>query len=193
MKTAMNGTMDDRVTSVRPPARKRTRVWDPLVRLFHWSLVSCFAANALFVDGENDLHLVFGYTIIGLVGFRLLWGFVGGQYARFKSFPPSAQDALEQGADMVSGRVHIHVGHTPLGALMIYNLLLTLSVIGLSGYLMTTDMFWGVEWPEEVHKIAVDWAEVSVVLHIAAVIFESYRTKVNLPRAMVTGYKDLPE
>jgi cytochrome b len=75
---------------------------------------------------------------------------------------------------------------------MIYNLLVTLLVIGLSGYLMTTDMFWGVEWPEELHEAAVAWAEISVVLHIAAVVFESLRTRVNLPRAMVTGYKDLP-
>lgn len=171
---------------------KRTKVWDPLVRLFHWALVGCFAANALFVDDESDLHVMIGYVIIGLVAFRLIWGFIGGRYARFKSFPPSASDALEQGADMVSGRVRIHVGHTPLGGLMIYNLLATLALIGLSGYLMTTDMFWGVEWPEELHEIAVSWAEVSVVLHIFAVIYESRRTKVNLPRAMVTGYKDLP-
>jgi cytochrome b len=57
---------------------------------------------------------------------------------------------------------------------------------------MTTDMFWGVEWPEDLHEAAVAWAEISVALHIAAVVFESLRTRVNLPRAMVTGYKDLP-
>ena len=57
---------------------------------------------------------------------------------------------------------------------------------------MTTDMFWGVEWPETVHETAVTWAEISVVLHVAAVVFESLRTRVNLPRAMVTGYKRLP-
>ena len=79
-----------------------------------------------------------------------------------------------------------------MGALMIYNILLTIAVICTSGYLMTTDMFWGVEWPEEVHEAAVTWIKISVVLHVAAVLFESYMTKVNLPRAMVTGYKKLP-
>ncbi len=171
----------------------REKIWDPMVRLFHWTLVLCFAGNALIIDDESDLHLYVGYVIIGLVAFRLIWGFVGGRYARFASFPPSAQDAVEQARDMVSGRVRIHKGHTPLGALMIYNLLATLALIGLSGWLMTTDMFWGVEWPEEVHEVAVSWAELSVVLHIFAVIFETKRTRVNLPRAMVTGYKDLPE
>ena len=72
-------------------------------------------------------------------------------------------------------------------------LILTLLAIGATGYLMTTDMFWGMEWPEELHEAFVTWAEISVVLHIAAVIFESKRTKVNLARAMVTGYKDMPE
>ncbi len=77
---------------------------------------------------------------------------------------------------------------------MIYNLLVTMLLIGLSGYLMTTDMFWGMEWTEELHEILVSWAELSVVAHIAAVIFESRRLHVNLPRAMVTGYKEnMPE
>ena len=93
---------------------------------------------------------------------------------------------------MLTGRASLHIGHTPLGALMIYNLIASLLVIGLSGHLMTTDMFWGLEWPEHLHEAAVTWAEISVVLHIAAVLVESLRTRVNLPRAMVTGYKDIP-
>lgn len=174
------------------PAGKAVKIWDPFVRLFHWSLVGCFAANALFVDDESDLHLIIGYVIMSLVAARVVWGFVGTQYARFSSFAPSVSGALEQAADMVSGRTHIHKGHTPLGALMIYNLIATLAIIGLSGWMMTTDLFWGVEWPEELHEIAVTWAEISVVAHIVAVIYESRRTSVNLPRAMVTGYKHLP-
>ena len=104
----------------------------------------------------------------------------------------SLSGAIGQVRETFGGLRHIHVGHTPLGALMIYNLLLSMLVIGASGYLMTTDMFWGVEWPEELHEAAVTSAEISVVLHIAAVVFESWRTSVNLPRAMVTGCKDLP-
>lgn len=170
----------------------RIKVWDPVVRIFHWSLVGGFTANALFVDDESDLHIYIGYTIIALLALRIVWGFVGTRYARFSSFPPSAKGAVEQLQDTVTGRVTVHKGHTPLGALMIYNLLVTVAVIGLSGWLMTTDMFWGVEWPEELHELAVGWAEFSIVLHVAAVIFESIRTQVNLPRAMVTGYKELP-
>jgi cytochrome b len=168
------------------------RVWDAFVRLFHWSLVAAFAANALVIDDDTKLHQWVGYTVVALVLARVLWGLVGTRYARFASFPPSLRGSLGQLREMASGHTAPHVGHTPLGALMIYNLLVTLLVIGLSGYLMTTDMFWGVEWPEDLHEVAIAWAEISVALHIAAVVFESLRTRVNLPRAMVTGYKDLP-
>lgn len=169
------------------------KVWDPAVRLFHWSLVSAFAANALLVDKDSTLHLVIGYGVVGLIAFRLIWGLVGPHYARFASFPPDLAAATEQLSDIATGRRRVHLGHTPLGALMIYNLLASLIVITASGYLMTTDMFWGVQWVEDLHGFAVDWAEVSVVAHILAVIWESRRTRVNLPRAMVTGIKSVPE
>ena len=169
------------------------RVWDPFVRLFHWSLVILLFANAFIIDDESDLHEWIGYAILALVAARILWGFAGTTYARFASFPPSFSGALDQVTEIATGRTHLHKGHTPLGAWMIYNLLLTIAVIGISGCLMTTDMFWGVEWPENVHEAAVIWAEISVVLHIAAVVFESRRTHINLPRAMVTGYKIIPD
>lgn len=170
----------------------RIKVWDPLVRMFHWALVGTFAANALIVDDESKLHLWIGYTIVALVAVRIVWGFVGSRYARFSSFPPSLSDSVGQVADIATGRPRAHMGHTPLGALMIYNMLFALLLIGLSGYLMTTDAFWGVEWPETLHEVAVTWAEVSILVHVAGVIFETRRTRINLPRAMLTGYKDVP-
>ncbi len=171
---------------------QKIKVWDPLVRVFHWSLALTFIANATIIDDDSKMHLWVGYAIVGLVLVRILWGFVGTQYARFSSFPPSISGATGQLTEIATGRKHIHRGHTPLGALMIYNLLFSILAIGLSGHLMTTDMFWGMEWPEELHEVLVGWAEISVLLHIVAVIVESRRTKVNLPRAMVTGYKEIP-
>ncbi|WP_424928483.1 cytochrome b/b6 domain-containing protein [Amaricoccus tamworthensis] len=171
----------------------KVRVWDPLVRTFHWSLVLAFGANALVIDDDGKLHQWIGYVVVALVAVRILWGFIGRGYARFSSFPPSVNGSREQIIDIATHRNRIHVGHTPLGALMIYNLLAALLIVGLSGHLMTTDMFWGVEWPETVHETAVSWTEVSVLLHIAAVIHESRRTGVNLPRAMIGGYKEIPD
>ncbi|MBT9248086.1 cytochrome b/b6 domain-containing protein [Gemmobacter fulvus] len=173
--------------------RRTIFVWDAFVRLFHWSLVAAFTANAFFTEDESSLHRYVGYTVLALVIARVVWGLFGSRHARFSDFPPDPAAAVGQLAEMATGRRHAHAGHSPLGALMIYNLLATLLVIGISGYMMTTLAFFGIEWVEELHEAAVLWAEASVVLHIAAVVFESRRLGINLPRSMVTGYKTLPE
>jgi len=171
---------------------KTVRVWDPFVRIFHWSLVLSLTINAFFNKGDSTAHHWIGYFVATLILARVAWGFIGSNYARFSSFPPSIVGSLEQASDISVGRKTAHIGHTPLGALMIYNLISTVFVICLSGYLMTTDAFWGTDWIEELHRGAVTWAEFSAAIHIGAVFVESFRTKVNLPRAMITGYKNLP-
>ncbi|MDD8024838.1 MAG: cytochrome b/b6 domain-containing protein [Paracoccaceae bacterium] len=172
-----------------PTPTVRYKVWDPAIRLFHWALAGFFAAEALWIPPEETLHRQIGYVIVMLVGFRALWGVFGTRHARFSDFPPSASAALAQLSDMATGRRHLHLGHSPLGALMIYNLLVAMLMIGLSGWLMTTDALRERGWPAELHQLTVHWAELSVVAHVVAVVFESRRLRVNLARAMVTGYK----
>jgi cytochrome b len=168
------------------------RIWDPLIRLFHWSLVAGFAANAVFTDPEHSLHEWVGYAVVALVAVRLAWGLVGTRYARFASFVPTPKAVTGQITDIATGRRSVHLGHTPLGALMIFNLLFVMLLIGLTGYMMTTNTYWGIEWVEDAHEMLVTWADISIVLHIAAVLWESWRTGVNLPRAMVSGVKTVP-
>lgn len=167
------------------------KVWDPVVRVFHWALVVGFAANALFTDAEGAPHEWVGYGVAALVLGRVLWGLIGPRHARFADFPPSVGGAVGQLAEIASGRRRAHVGHSPLGALMIYNLLATILAICITGYMMTTLAFFGTEWVEEVHEALVSWAELSVAVHVAAVVFESRRLGINLPKAMVTGYKSM--
>jgi cytochrome b len=170
---------------------RNIRVWDPLIRLFHWLLAICFAANALIVDPETAAHRWIGYAVAALVALRLLWGVIGTQHARFADFLPSLNASFGQLREIVTGRRRIHAGHSPLGALMIYNLLITLVGVSITGYMMTTVAFFGVEWVEEAHEALVTWAEISVAAHIAAVLIESARLRVNLPKAMITGYKEV--
>ncbi len=170
----------------------KVKVWDPVVRIFHWSLVAGFTANAVFTDPEAKLHERIGYAVVALLGLRILWGLLGTRHARFADFPPSISAAFGQMREMATGRRHAHIGHSPLGALMIYNLIASILVIGLSGYMMTTLAYFGVRWVKEVHEIAVTWAELSVAAHIAAVAFESRRLRINLPNSMLTGYKAMP-
>jgi cytochrome b len=171
----------------------RKRVWDPLVRVFHWSLVVAFVLNALAIDEDSKLHEQVGWFIVILLALRLVWGLVGTRHARFGDFLPSVSGAMAQLRDMATGRVHRHVGHSPLGAWMIWNLLLGVAAISLTGWMMTTATFWGVDWVEEMHEALVVWVGLSALVHVGAVVLESVRTGVNLPRAMVTGTKVMPD
>lgn len=168
-------------------------IWDPFVRIFHWSLVLLFAANAFLTDDESKAHEYVGYAVAALIAARLVWGLIGPQHARFSSFTPTAAAVTAQLTDVATGRRKAHLGHTPLGALMIFNLLAGIIGIAATGYLMTTNAFWGIDWVEDLHEALVIWTEMSIVLHVAAVIWESRRTGVNLPRAMVTGVKRIPD
>ena len=170
----------------------KVRVWDPLVRVFHWALVAGFVTNAFLDRPGKDVHQWVGYAVAGLIALRLVWGFVGTRHARFADFLPTPSAVVGQMQDMATGRRRVHEGHSPLGSLMIFNLLLTVAGIAATGYMMTTTSFFGVEWVEEAHEALVTWAELSIVVHVLAVVFESRRLGVNLPKSMVTGYKTLP-
>jgi cytochrome b len=171
----------------------RIFVWDIFVRLFHWSLVGLFTANAFFTNPERSQHRYVGYAVAALLVARLVWGLIGSRHARFGDFPPSPGGSFRQVKEILSGRRHVHAGHSPLGALMIYNLLFTITAIAITGYMQTTITFFGYEWVEELHGALVTWAEISIVVHVLAVVAESRRLKVNLPRSMIDGYKTLPE
>ena len=109
------------------------RVWDPLVRLFHWSLVLAFAVAYLSGDEESDIHIYAGYIILGLLVFRLLWGFVGTRFARFSDFIYSPQAIIKYSKDLFSGKPKHYLGHNPAGGAMIIALLLSLIVVTYSG------------------------------------------------------------
>lgn len=171
---------------------QKIKVWDIFVRLFHWSLVLCIAANTLLTNPEKTLHHAIGYGVLALVTLRVIWGLIGARHARFSDFWPNWRAVVQHLVDIASARRHVHLGHSPLGALMIYNLLVTLVIIVASGHAQTTLTFFGVKWVTEVHETAVTWLELSILLHVAAVVFESRRLGINLARSMVTGVKEIP-
>ena len=166
---------------------KDIKVWDLFVRVFHWSLVVAFLSDALVIDEESRLHELVGYVVLALLALRVMWGLIGPKRARFSSFPPSLGAARAHLRDIRSGNAKIHDSHNPIGALMIYNLMLTMVLISGTGYLATTAGFKNSEWVIDVHEVFVNWALISVVLHIAGVILESRRLGVNLVKSMVGG------
>jgi len=165
------------------------RVWDPLVRLLHWSLVGLFAFSYLTGDEWKQAHILSGYAIIGLLAVRIVWGFVGTRHARFSNFIYSPVTTARFLVDTVAMQASRYIGHNPAGGAMVIALLLSISGIAATGYMMTTDAYWGVEWVEEVHELLANLTLGLIALHIAGVVLASIEHKENLVRAMITGRK----
>lgn len=170
-----------------PP--ETVRVWDPLVRFFHWSLVGLFAFAFVTGDKWGKAHVAAGYAIAALVAFRVVWGFIGSRHARFSDFVARPSTVFAFLRDSVFLKARRHVGHNPAGGAMVIALLLAISVIAATGYMMTTNAFWGVEWVEEAHEAAAFATLGLIVLHVAGVILASFEHRENLVAAMFSGRK----
>lgn len=172
--------------------KNRTLVWDPLVRLFHWSMVTAFIAAWITADDFEKLHLKVGYVILGLVCFRLVWGFLGSKYARFSQFVKMPSTVLAYLKDIFNSKEKRYLGHNPAGGAMIIAMILGLLGVCVTGWMYTIDMFWGVDWVEEAHEAFASLMIVAVVVHVSGVFLASIRHKENLVKAMVNGYKHAP-
>jgi len=206
--------------SVQTKDTTTVRVWDPLVRVFHWGLVAAFATAWLTADEVQPIHEVAGYTVAGLVALRLIWGFAGSRYARFTQFVKGPGATLAYLGSMLRRQEPRYLGHNPAGAAMIVALLLTISGTAFTGWLMAepdrvamlpalpqiVSPAWadddGDEYGEggeaegplkEVHETLANLMLLLVAAHVAGVVLASIRHRENLARAMITGDKRAPE
>lgn len=179
------------------------RVWDPLVRIFHWTLVAAFTI-AYFTD--EDLlspHVWAGYAVTGLLLFRVIWGFAGTAHARFSDFVYAPAVVISFLQDTLQRKAKRYLGHNPAGGWMVVLLLIMLALISITGLaLYGADKHAGPlagvmagtgkavkDILEVFHEFFADLTAFLVVLHVAGVVMESILNKENLARAMVTGYK----
>jgi cytochrome b len=170
-------------------ARPETiRVWDPFVRVFHWSLVVLFAL-AWMTEDLQSLHQPVGYAILGLLALRIVWGFAGSGHARFADFVHTPRAALAYVRDLLAGKASRVLGHNPLAGMMVLALMAALIATGASGWLMTTDAYRSARWLEEAHEALASLTLGLVIIHIAAVFLMSAWHGENLVRAMITGRK----
>ncbi len=174
-------------------------VWDPLVRLVHWSIALGILINAMS-EGDKSLHEFIGYAALGLVTVRLLWGLIGPRNARFSSFPPNPRRAVRHMRTMIAelrgkgvGRPKVHLSHNPAGALMVYNLWLCIALLGVTGYMMGTVQYFGIRWVKDVHELIFNWLVLSIILHVGGVILDARRTGVALIGSMISGRKTIPD
>ena len=178
------------------PKTGSVQVWDRAVRVLHWSLVVSVALAALSLIealGLGALHRIAGYVALAIVLLRIVWGFTARGHARFTQFVRGPAVTLSYLRRVFARSEPRTLGHNPLGGWMIVALLLCVAALAFTGWLYTTDMFWGSEAVEDVHR-TLAWTLLALVsLHVAGVIFTSVRHRENLVRAMFSGRKSLRE
>ena len=174
--------------SRRAPLRK-VLVWDAPIRVFHWLMVLSFAGAYLTAESERWrlVHVTLGYTMAGLVAFRIVWGLVGTRHARFASFVRGPRVIAAYLRGMVQGQPKRHVGHNPAGAIAIVGLLCLALVVTAAGWANYNEF--GGEWLKELHEGAANAMLAVVGVHVAGVLVGSWMHRDNLIAAMVTGRK----
>ncbi len=179
------------------------RVWDPLVRLFHWSLAAGFTIAYVAEDDWLALHVWAGYVILGLIAVRLLWGFAGPRHARWSDFVKEPAEIVAYLKDAVRSRAARFLGHNPAGGAMVVALIVSLAATGLSGLAVygaqelsgpMAPLLGGLPagWVpgfEVMHEFLANLTLLLVFLHVAGVVWASLQHRENLIVAMVTGKK----
>lgn len=164
-------------------------VWDPLVRSLHWLLMIAVAGAWLMRYRAGAWHERWGYVAAAVVLIRLIWGFIGTPNARFASFVRGPRAVRAYLTSMLRGCAPRHVGHNPLGALMIVAMLLNLALICITGWMFGTDTFFGVAWVINTHLYATYALFAMVALHLVGVLHASISQRENLVAAMLHGRK----
>jgi cytochrome b len=182
----------------------RTRVWDLPTRIFHVVLVLC--VSGLIATGEiglMQLHFWFGYCVLTLVLFRLVWGFVGGHWSRFVNFVPTPTKLFAYIKAVRSQRTDQSIGHNPLGALSVLCMLSVLLLQVFSGFFSDDEIANAGPWTS---FIPANWVELAteyhseigkvilivlIVLHVCTVLYYKRFKNQDLITPMITGDKVL--
>jgi cytochrome b len=166
-----------------------TRVWDPLLRMLHWTLAGAVALAWITTAWFTNWHEAVGYGGLAVVALRVAWGLVGPRSARFAVFVRGPRATLRYARRLLSGDAPRHLGHNPLGAWMVVALLACVPALALTGWLYRSERFWGEVWLDELHQ-GIAWTMlVLIALHIAGVLATGWRYREDLVRAMLTGRK----
>lgn len=181
--------MSQRQPEAPPAPSGKIRVWDAPVRVFHWLLVFCFAGAYLSAESEvwRLLHVTLGYTLGGLLLFRLVWGLIGSRYARFGSFVRGPKAVWRYLQSLRANHPEHHLGHNPAGAVAIVLLIALGLVVTVTGYATYNDL--GPGWLAALHDLAANAMLLVVFGHLLGVVMASLQHKENLVRAMFTGFK----
>ena len=164
-------------------------VWSATLRLLHWTLAGAMIASFATHEGGGWLHEWTGYLALAAATLRIVLGFAASGFWRFSQFVQGVAATLAYTRLVWQRREPHYLGHNPLGGWMVLALLADAVATGLTGWLYTTDRFWGLQWLEELHGALGHALLPLLALHIGGVVFTSLRQRENLAKAMLTGHK----
>lgn len=127
------------------------KVWDPIVRIFHWTIVAACTLNLFVLEEGKYWHCVTGYVVAAAIFIRIIWGFVGTKHARFRDFLPTPAKVRKQVRGIMTRSEDRYIGHNPLASIMMLVLIGLLAATALTGWMTTLDAFWGEKWLEQLH------------------------------------------
>lgn len=165
----------------------RLYIWDVCVRLTHWTVALLFLANFWWLEEGERWHEWCGYALVGVLAVRFVWGFVGSSTARFSDFFPTPKRLVEYCRTSVD--TALTSGHNPIGACMIFFLWFMLVLVSISGWLQTTDRYWGEEWVQTLHEFSANAVMGAVIVHVLAVLYFQLVKKRELIQPMLIGYR----
>ncbi len=168
---------------------RRILVWDVPTRVFHWLQVLSFGASYLVAFSERlrNYHLALGYILLGLLVFRLLWGFIGTRYARFSSFLFNPKEVVAYLLMMAKGKPAHYLGHNPAGSVSVWLLLSLGMFVCVTGVMALQDD--ASDLVVAMHGVSTNAMLGVIVLHLVGVMVSSILHRENLVRAMFTGFK----
>ena len=178
------------------------KVWDIVVRLFHWTLVTTFCI-CFITEDSSRIHVYSGYLIILLIVCRFIWGFIGTKHARFNDFMVAPGTAIQYIKEFIKNKNSRFIGHNPAGAAMIVVLISSILITCLTGLLLygvaahsgpLAFLFSGTheyleETFEEVHEFFSNFSLTLIVLHVSGVIIAGKQHNENLVKSMINGFK----
>jgi cytochrome b len=181
------------MNTVPTPIKPATQlVWSPGLRLLHWTLALSMIISFATSEGGKAFqtaHEWTGYVALAAASLRVLLGFVAGGYWRFSQFVRGVKATLAYASAILSKSEPRYLGHNPLGGWMVLLLLADAIAAGLTGWLFTTDRFWGAKWLEELHEALGEAFMPLLLLHLGGVVFTSWRHRENLVASMLNGRK----
>lgn len=173
-----------------PAAPGGVSVWPRWLRLGHWLLAGSVILAFATHEGNETVHQALGYGALVVAALRSVMGFVTRRpQARFDHFVRGPAATLTYARQVLAGHAPRFVGHNPLGGWMMLALLANVLACGFTGWLFTTDRFYGEEWLEELHGLLGHAFLPLLALHVAGAIHASRQHRENLVAAMLHGRK----